>query len=52
MVVVDELVEGLREQGIEEKYVSLVEKTLQPVPTKRASLQELLLLFPSMNSKL
>ncbi|KAF1325847.1 Serine/threonine protein kinase, partial [Globisporangium splendens] len=48
----DELVETLREQGIEEKYISLVEKTLHSVPSRRASLQELLSLTPAMNSKL
>uniref|UniRef100_K3WB19 Protein kinase domain-containing protein n=1 Tax=Globisporangium ultimum (strain ATCC 200006 / CBS 805.95 / DAOM BR144) TaxID=431595 RepID=K3WB19_GLOUD len=48
----DELIGSLREQGIDEKHVSLVEKTLHQVPSGRANLQELLSLIPVMNSKL
>lgn len=49
---VEELLEDLRERGVLEKYVELVQRTLQPTPSERASVAELLALFPAMNSKL
>lgn len=43
----------LRELDVQEKHVSLIERTLQPEASGRASLAELLLMFPStINSKL
>lgn len=44
----------LRERGVQEKHVALIERTLHPEPKRRASLTELLMMFPStiINSKL
>ncbi|KAG7395245.1 hypothetical protein PHYBOEH_004019 [Phytophthora boehmeriae] len=49
---VDELVEELREEKLDEKYLQLVEGMLATRPDDRPSLDELLKSFPAMNARL
>lgn len=52
VVAVDELLDELRDRGTREQHIQLLQRTLDPVPTQRATLTELLALFPAMNAKL
>lgn len=49
---VDDIVNSLSERGISAKYLELVAKTLQPEPSERPSLRELLDALPSHTARL
>lgn len=52
VVAVDELLDDLRERGVSPTHVELVQRALQPAPSDRATVAELLQCLPPTNSKL